>query len=224
MTPDPKPSAATTTTGTAKQLFILLHGVGSAPAAMAGIARALAAAFPRAAIVVPEGFDRFDLGPTGRQWFSVKDVDEINRIERIDAVMPKLLALIRHEQQAHSVGPEATALVGFSQGAILALEAVSRHDGLAGRVLAFAGRYAKLPEVAPANTTLHLLHGEDDAVIPLIHARAALEHLERLQGDASLDVARGVGHEPHPALVECAIERLRGQLPMRTWRAALAGR
>lgn len=205
-------------------MFVLLHGVGAAPASLAGIARALAAAFPQAVIVVPEGFDPFDLGPTGRQWFSVRDVTETNRIERIEAVMPRLVDLIRAEQHTHGIGPQATALVGFSQGAILSLEVIARHDGLAGRVLAFAGRYAKLPAAAPTMTTLHLLHGEDDPVIPVMHARAALEHLERLQGDASLDVARGVGHEPHPALVEVGIERLRGQLPARTWREALAGR
>jgi phospholipase/carboxylesterase len=46
-----------------------------------------------------------------------------------------------------------------------------------------------------------------------------------LQGDATIDIAHGVGHELHPALIERALFRLRNHIPLRTWRAALgAGR
>ena len=39
----------------------------------------------------------------------------------------------------------------------------------------------------------------------------------------ALDIAHGVGHELHPALVERALFRLRNHIPLRTWRAALGG-
>jgi phospholipase/carboxylesterase len=67
---------------------------------------------------------------------------------------------------------------------VLALETAVRDDGLAGRVLAFGGRFVALPERAPAHTTLHLFHGADDTVVPVRHARMALQRLARLQGDA----------------------------------------
>jgi phospholipase/carboxylesterase len=114
-----------------------------------------------------------------------------------------------------------TALVGFSQGAILALETAQAEDGLAGRVLAFGGRYAVLPDHAPRETTLHLLHGAQDTVMPARHAREALDRLGQLGGDATLDIAEGVGHELHPVLMAEAIRRLRTHIPYRTWQAAL---
>jgi phospholipase/carboxylesterase len=128
---------------------------------------------------------------------------------------------VRGAQQSTGVGPAATALVGFSQGAVCALELAQREDGLAGRVLSFAGRYAVLPEQALRHTTLHFFHGSQDEVIPADHARAAMQRIAELQGDATIDIAQGVGHELPVALVNCAIERLRTHIPHRTWAAAL---
>ncbi len=207
--------------GKAEQLFVLLHGVGGNPESMLAVGEALQDAFPRSAVVIPPGFDPFDGGTEGRQWFSTAGITEADRPNRVAAVMPRLVELVRREQAAWEVPPIATALVGFSQGAIMSLEAVVAHDGLGGRVVAFAGRFARLPAVAPQWTTIHLLHGADDSVIPARHAEAALQHLAGLQGDVTMDIASGVGHTIHPALVEVAIDRLRSRIPLRSWQRAL---
>jgi phospholipase/carboxylesterase len=204
----------------APQLLILLHGHGSAGAAMRPLAEALRAAFPQAAILAPDAPDPAQTG-SGRQWFSVAGLSDANRIERVQAALPALRDWIRATQSRLGVGPQATAVVGFSQGAILALELATLEDGLAGRVLAFAGRYARLPDSAPQHTTLHLLHGGADEVIDAAHSREALHHLGALHGDATLDIAQGVSHELHPALIDSALFRLRNHIPHRTWRAAL---
>jgi phospholipase/carboxylesterase len=203
------------------QLMLLLHGVGASARGMVPLAQALQQQFPQAALVAPEGFEPFDMAPQGRQWFSVRGVDDGNRAERVAAALPRLVDGVQATQQRLGVGPAATALVGFSQGAIMALEIASAHDGLAGRVLAFAGRYAQLPMHAPQATTLHFFHGEDDAVISVQHARTALERLAARQGDATLDIASGVGHELSPVLVRRALHRLTSHIPHRTWAAAL---
>jgi phospholipase/carboxylesterase len=207
--------------GQPEQLLVLLHGVGATPEGFTPLAQTLRARFPQSAVLVPAGFDAFDMAPVGRQWFSVRGVTEDNRVGRVAAALPRLLTWIKAAQQRTGVGPQATALVGFSQGSIMALEAVAAEDGLAGRVLAFSGRYARLPDRAPALTTLHLLHGGADPVMPVGLARAALEHLGRLNGDATLDIADGVGHELHPALLDCALQRLTSHIPQRTWKAAM---
>jgi len=207
--------------GPPAQLLVLLHGWGAAAADMAPLARALQRQFPQAAVLVPEGFEPVDTGLAGRQWFSLAGISDANRAARVAAVLPRLAGWVRAAQDATGVGPQATALFGFSQGAILSLELVQQHDGLAGRVLSFAGRYATLPVAAPQQTTLHFFHGEDDAVIPAAQARQAIERLAALQGDATIDIARGVGHEIPPALVQAALHRLTHHIPHRTWAAAM---
>lgn len=205
--------------------MLLLHGVGDSAKGMAPLAQALRRAFPQAAVMAADGFEPFDGDPSGalggRQWFSRQGLDDGNRLQRVRQVLPKLAAWIRGAQQSSGVGPAATALVGFSQGAICALELAQAEDGLAGRVLAFAGRYAALPDRALQHTTLHFFHGGDDTVIAADHSRAAMQRIAELQGDATIDIAAGVGHELPTALVNCAINRLRTHIPHRTWAAAL---
>lgn len=209
--------------GRPEQLMLLFHGWGARSTDMAPVARQLRLAFPQAALLAPDGFEPADAdaGASGRQWFSLAGITEANRPERVAAVLPRLSAWVKAAQVATGMGPAATALVGFSQGAILSLELAQTEDGLAGRVLSFSGRYARLPEVALAYTTLHFFHGAGDAVIPAVHAQQAIERLAALQGDATIDIAQGLGHSLPPLLVATAIERLKSHIPHRAWAAAL---
>ena len=209
-------------TGPVRQLFILLHGVGGTASDLLPLAEALGAAFPQAACLLPDGFAAFDAGDGGRQWFSIDGVTEDNRATRVAEAMPALHALVRQAQDRYKVMQPDTALAGFSQGAIMALEYAIAHDGSVGRVLAFSGRFATLPDRAPELTTLHLLHGKEDRIVPVEHAYAAYERLSQRQGDATLDVASSVGHDIHAALVDRAVYRLQTCIPLRTWKHALS--
>lgn len=205
----------------APQLLILLHGRGGRGASMRPLAEALRNRFPQAAILAPDAPDAYESGGPGKQWFSTVGLDDAKRAARVAAALGPLTDWVRATQQRLGVQPQATAIAGFSQGAILGLELASAADGLAGRVLAFAGRYARLPSTAPRQTTLHLFHGDEDDVIPADHARIALQHLGVLHGDATLDIAQGVGHALHPALIDNALHQLTSHIPHRTWRAAM---
>ena len=207
----------------AKQLFILLHGLGSKPSDLVPLANYLKEVFPGAAFFLPEGTHPFDGGGTGRQWFSINGVSDDNRRSRVAQAMPGLRALVRQAQDRFNVLQSDTALMGFSQGAIMALEFSIAHDGGVGRVLAFSGRFAQLPEKTPELTTLHFLHGESDPVIPVAHAQAAIERLKELDGDATLDIAAAAGHEIDAELADHAIRRLQTHIPLRSWKKAMEG-
>lgn len=204
-----------------RQLFILLHGLGGGPQNMLPLADALGQAFPYAAVLMPSGFEPFDDKAEGRQWFSTRGVSEENRPGRVALALPPLVEYIRAAQARFNLLQSDTALGGFSQGAIMSLEATAAHDGLAGRVLAFSGRYAAMPQWAPQYTTIHLLHGADDPVMPVSHSQAAQARLNALHGDSTIDVATRVGHELHPALIQRAVVRLQTCVPLRSWEAAL---
>jgi phospholipase/carboxylesterase len=207
--------------GKPRQLFILLHGVGARAADMMPLALQLQNAFPDAAVLIPEGFLPFDGADSGRQWFSIRGVTEANRAERVAGAMPALVAFVKQQHARFNMLPGDTALAGFSQGAIMALELSAAHDGLVGRVLAFSGRYASLPSKPADLTTLHLFHGSQDPVMPVDLVKHAFEHLMNLQADATLDIAAGVGHDLHPALTAQATHRLQTCVPLRMWKQAL---
>jgi phospholipase/carboxylesterase len=203
--------------GAASPLYIYLHGAGATALSMTPVADRFAQAYPQAAHLIPDGFEPSDLVQEGRQWFSIREVDEANRPARVAAALPALVALVREAQAHFGVTPLATALVGFSQGGIVALEAAQAHAGLVGRVVAIAARYATPPAAAP-DAVIHLVHGKDDGVVPARHAVEAATRLVALGADVTADVVPGIGHEPHPEL----LLHLQTFLPRRVWAQALA--
>ena len=209
-------------------LFLLFHGVGSQAEHMAPLARRLVHEYPQAAVLCLNAPDRFDAvvsqadGREGRQWFSIRRVDEDNRPARIQAALPAFIATVRALQQRFGVSWERTALAGFSEGAVMALEAVQAEPMLAGRVLAFSGRHGRAPAHVPRDTTVHLFHGMNDTVIPPAAAVDSAQTLLALGGDVTADVLPGIAHELHPALIDKAIEQLRTFLPRKVWRQAMS--
>lgn len=211
--------------GMPAQLMLLFHGVGADPRQMLPLAQRLAQQFPQGMIVSVPGRQPADLaGAGGFQWFSVQGISEENRPARIAEAMPEFIACVRDWQQRSGVAPAATALLGFSQGAIMALESTQLAEAqqpLCGRIVALSGRFAATPTVAPPLTTLHLAHGKTDGVIHYGHTVRSAEHLLRLGADLTADVIPFLGHQINAEVIELVVQRLTTYVPERTWREAL---
>lgn len=206
--------------GGAEQLFLLFHGYGANAEDLAPLGQALARAFPRATVVSlaapePMGY------PGGLQWFSLDGINDINRVTRVADAMPAFLQTIRDWQQRAHATPAMTALVGFSQGSTMALEASVSDPPPAGRVVAFSGRFAKLPTSVPASVTIHLFHGKVDAVVPYRHTVEAAHRLLDIGGDVTADVHPSIGHELRDEVVQVALRRLTTHVPKRIWDEAV---
>lgn len=163
---------------------IFLHGVGASGAAMHPLAEALALPQPTA---FPDAPHPFDMGP-GRQWFSVKGVTEANRPGRVAEALPAFARLIE------SLGdPRDSLLIGFSQGAIMALHAVAAGLQVAG-IIAVSGRLAGQVSPRSAWPPISLLHGAEDPVIAPATARATETWLHDAGATPQLTVFDGLGH------------------------------
>jgi len=206
--------------GPAQQLMLLFHGVGASAQDLVPLGRVLAKEFPDAFIVSIAAPLPADSGD-GRQWFSVQGISEENRPARVDEALPAFAETVARWQGEAGVGTDAVALIGFSQGGIMALESTRDRPALAGRVVSIAGRFARLPETPNAATTVHMFHGKADPVIPYGFTVEAAEHLVSLGADVTADVIPHVGHQVNDEIAELLIERLRGHLPKRVWEAAM---
>lgn len=178
----------------AVQLVLLFHGVGSSAANLVPLGEAIAQARPDAMVVSVDAPHASTLG-SGREWFSVLGVTEQNRPARIAEAMPLFLQGIARWQQASGIAPADTVLVGFSQGAILALESTQvQGPDVAGRVIALAGRFAEPVRRAPQALQFHLIHGEADNVVPAQSSVEATRALQARGAHATLDLLPGLGH------------------------------
>ena len=188
-----------------RPLFVLLHDADATAVDMLELGRVLGDAFAEAAVLIPQGLTSLP-------------IDRENPAE-LAARVEALAGFIRLQQQRFGALQSDTALAGFGAGASLALALSTVHDGLVGRVLAFGGGYVDWPASAPALTTLHLLHGAGDTVVPAARTRGDFEHLTTLGADATLDMLASIGHELHPALMDQAVTRLQTCVPLRFWKA-----
>ena len=207
-------------TGTTAQLILLFHGVGTNAQSMRMAGTRLAAVFPQAMVVAVNAPLQGET-PESFQWFPVTDGQRSDDQTGTAQAMPAFAACVAHWQQHTGVGPDATALIGFSQGATMALESTKLPEALASRVVAIAGQFASLPETDAYAGTIHFLHGKDDPVVPYKHTVMAAHHLKDLGGDITAEVRPNIGHEIHPEFIELMAEKLSTHISHRIWTLAM---
>ncbi len=196
---------------TSQHLVLLLHGVGSNARDLVPLGEALAPHLPDGVIVsvhAPEAAGR------GWQWFSVQGVTEADRPARVAAAMPGFVQTVQRWQEATALTPAQTTLIGFSQGAIMALESTQLEGPPANRVIALSGRFAQPPHIAHESVRTHLMHGDADAVMPVRGAVEALARLQGLRALATLDRFPGLGHGVDGRVVEAIVRRLNDAVPV----------
>ncbi|WP_292867381.1 dienelactone hydrolase family protein [Mesorhizobium sp.] len=185
------------TASPSKSLVVFLHGIGSRGADLMPLAQAWQPSLPAAAFAAPDGPFPFDGGGGGRQWFSVSAVTEANRPQRIVAARPAFDDVLRGTIEQHGLLAqlERVALVGFSQGAIIALDAIASGRWPVGAVVAYSGRLASPQPFTPAGSPRVLaVHGGADPVIPAVNSTETVAALCKLGLDARSHILPGVGH------------------------------
>lgn len=190
----------------AAQLILLCHAAGADAASLLPLGERLRETFPQATIVSLQA--------------DAPDVADKNRTARVAQAVAALHTAVRDWQARSGVPAAATALIGVSQGAEMVLEASKLQPMLASRVVAMGGRFTTLPDVPPAVTTIHFLHGKLDALVPYSHSVIAAHHLRDMGCDITAEVVPFVGHELHPDLIELTIAKLSTHIAHHLWTAA----
>ena len=131
--------------------------------------------------------------------------------------MPRFQEAVRAWQRESGVAPQDTVLIGFSQGAIMALESTQLDRPPATRVVALSGRFAQSPRIAHPRVRTHLMHGDADAVMPVQGAVEALAQLQVLRAVATLDRFPGLGHGIDGRVVDAIVRRMNESAVPSTW-------
>jgi len=167
--------------GKPRQLVVLCHGLGADGQDLIGLAHTWGHAVPDAAFVAPDAPEECDMGPFGRQWFSVQDRSEPMRLAGVRAACQVLDASIDAELARLGLPADAYALMGFSQGAMTCLFAGLRRAVPPRVIMAYSGGLIA-PETLAAEmknrAPVLLVHGEDDPVVLVNHSTEAAAALE----------------------------------------------
>jgi phospholipase/carboxylesterase len=187
--------------GAAKQLVVLLHGVGADGADLIGLAPALARFLPDAAFVAPNGPEPCDMAPFGYQWFSLQDRRPEAMLRGVQVAAPLLDAFLDEELERHGLSGRQLALLGFSQGTMMALHVAPRRPACLAAVLGFSGALLgaeALRTEAICRPPTFLIHGDADEIVPVAALFAALAGLQAADIPVRFEIRPGLPHAIDP--------------------------
>ncbi|MFO7478108.1 MAG: prolyl oligopeptidase family serine peptidase [Methyloceanibacter sp.] len=191
------PRLAPAAGGAPRQLVVFLHGYGADGNDLIGLGREWAPMLPHAAFVSPHAPEPCGMAPMGRQWFNLTFRDPSEMVRGVKHASPALNAFLDAELKRHDLPARALALVGFSQGTMLALGVGLARQPPPAAIVGYSGALAtvealpKNPAEAPA---VLLVHGDMDEVIPVEAMFAAREQLAQSGVAVEWHMAQGIGH------------------------------
>ena len=203
--------------GKTKSLVVFLHGYGANGADLFGLAEPLAPHLPDTVFLAPDAPEQAQ-GGYGLQWFPIPWIDGSSELAAHDGLMRAardLNAFLDAQLAEEGLDDSALCLLGFSQGAMMAMHVAPRRTAEMAGVVAISGRLLE-PEDLNATTArppVLLIHGDDDQVVPFDSMSHAGNVLTGAGFETYGHVMRGTGHGIAPDGLSVALAFLRDRLP-----------
>ena len=191
--------------GKATHLVVLCHGYGADGNDLIGLAPHWQRNLPTVAFVAPNAPERCAGSPTGFQWFPISRLDPGEMQKGVESAADSLNAFLDGELARLELPPARLALVGFSQGTMMALHVGLRRGVKPAAIVGYSGMLARGQEMEPlpADTPpILLIHGDADAMIPCDAMFATAGMLGHAGACVQWHVAPGVGHGIDPVGLE----------------------
>ena len=193
--------------GKAKQLVVFLHGYGADGNDLIDIGQQWQGILPDAAFVSPHAPDRCIQSPQGRQWFSLTISaaglrDPAEYWQGVNDASPALNAFLDAELIRHGLDDSRMALVGFSQGTMMALHVGLRRAKAPAAIVGYSGMLVgpdHIGEAKARNTNgnpppVLLIHGDQDDVVPTQALFMASNTLGEANIPCQWHLSEGIGH------------------------------
>ncbi|ACL56835.1 alpha/beta hydrolase [Methylobacterium nodulans] len=187
--------------GRPRQLVVLLHGFGADGNDLIDLAHAWQPLLPDAAFVSPHAPEPCLQG-FGRQWFPLTFRDPHERWRGVNRAAPTLDAFLDAELAETGLDESRLALVGFSQGCMMALHVALRRKrrlaalvGLSGMLVIEEGKGPESlkPAIRSVPPVL-LVHGDQDDVIPVEALFLSADLLSGAEVPVEWHLSAGMGH------------------------------
>jgi phospholipase/carboxylesterase len=184
----------------ASALVVLLHGYGANGDDLIALGEGWRRWLPDAAFVAPNAPEAIPGMMGGLQWFPLTMRDPGERWRGVVAARPALDRFLDAELARYRLPPSRLALVGFSQGTMVALHVGLRRPAAPAGIVAYSGLLAgpeHLGEIT-ARPPVLVIHGEEDHLIPAEALHMAREPLAQAGVAVEWHVRPGLGHGIDP--------------------------
>ncbi len=156
---------------------------------------------PDALFLAPNAPQRCNFAAQGYQWWPLSALDPVALAAGAATAAPAIDAFIDKKLAQYGLSDADLAIVGFSQGTMMALHVGLRRKTAVAAIVGYSGMLVGVRDLSqdmiPKPPVL-LIHGATDPVVPVSALHAAKAELERLDISARDYVATGVGHTVDP--------------------------
>ena len=183
--------------GAPKSMVIFLHGYGSNGDDLIGLASYWRAGLPDTVFVSPNAPQICPGAPGGYQWWGLSGGDPAKRAEGVRQPAPVLNAFIDSLLVRFGLTEDRLALVGFSQGTMMALHVGPRRVKALAGIVGYSGALAdpeRLVEEVRSTPPVLLVHGDADPMVPFAALASAKAGLEQVGITVEAHTAPGLGH------------------------------
>ena len=183
--------------GSPKQIVLLLHGYGSNGADLISLAPHWQRQLPDALFLAPNAPQRLGSLSAGYQWWPLTAFTPQALATGTASAAPAITAFIDRKLAQYALADANLAIVGFSQGTMMALHVGLRRSHQLAAVVGYSGMLTGEHELSHLPITkppVLLVHGSADPIIPVAALHAAQSTLQHLGIDITAHVANGVGH------------------------------
>ncbi len=178
-------------------MVILLHGYGSNGDDLIGLVPYWREALPHTLFVSPNAPQPCPGAPGGYQWWPLSSLSPEARAAGVRISAPLLDQFIDRQLGDHQLSADRLALVGFSQGAMMALHVGPRRKNALAGVVGYSGMLADPVALAAEVQTkppVLLIHGDADQTLPVAALHQAGAALDALGFEVSGHVRPRLGH------------------------------
>jgi len=193
-------------------LVVFLHGYGADGNDLLGLAPEWAGGLPRTMFVSPNAPFPCEASPLGYQWFGFENRDAETLLAGACAAATMLDAFLDDLLKAHGLPANRLALVGFSQGTMMALHVAPRRaEALAG-IVGYSGALLapeRLAGEGRSRPPVLLIHGDADPVVPYGALAAAAAGLAAAGIPVTAETRPGLPHAIDPVGLALGLRFLR---------------
>lgn len=206
--------------GKAKTLIVFLHGYGADGADLLGLADPLAAHLPGTVFIAPDAPEPCAGNPFGYQWFPIPWLDgstEEAAMAGLARSAADIHAFLDARLADEALTPADLAVIGFSQGTMMALHVLPRRTEPVAGLVGFSGRLMRPEDLAAeavSKPPVLLVHGDQDPMVPFAEMGLAGQALTDAGFETYGHVMKGTGHGIAPDGLSVALAFLKDKLPV----------